>query len=89
MIGQIELKQLGKKPSVQTKKPIVSRHKTKQHSTIHNIIAQECLWSYNEIMWPPEKLYGKNFHPRRGHMTSMNAGSKQKELINCLYYKYK
>jgi hypothetical protein len=40
-------------------------------------------------MWPPEKLYGKNFHPRRGHMTSMNAGSKQKELINCLYYKYK
>ena len=54
------------------------------------MIAQECLWSYNnEIMWPPEKLYGKNFHPGRGHMTSMNAGSKQKELINCLYYKYK
>jgi hypothetical protein len=35
-------------------------------------------------MWPPEKLYGKNFHPRRGHMTSMNAGSKQKEVwIDC------
>jgi hypothetical protein len=35
-------------------------------------------------MWPPEKLYGKNFHPRRGHMTSMNAGSKQKwSMIFC------
>jgi hypothetical protein len=77
MIGQIELKQLWKK----------------NHSVqAQNNIVPYIIWLHKNVcvvLLQREKLYGKNFHPGRGHMTSMNAGSKQKELINCLYYKYK